>query len=839
MFGQLVGEHRRRLGLTQEELAERTGVSVRTIRDIEADRRRAPRPASVRLLADAFALLGAQRETFLLAASASGSAGPISVGPVAVGPGAGETGPAETAPGGRPAPAQLPADVAGFTGRAAELARLDGMLTNGGNAATICAVAGMAGVGKTALAVRWGNRARDRFPDGQLFVDLRGYDPGRPVEPGDALARMLAALGVPPAEIPLDLDEQAARYRTQLARRRMLVVLDNAGTVDQVRPLLPGAGECVTLVTSRDSLAGLVARDGAYRLDLDLLPVADATALLRRLVGPRLDDEPDAAATLIEQCARLPLALRVAAELAVARPESTLAELAAELADQRQRLSRLDPGGDQRSAVAAVFSWSLHSLPPAAARAFRLLGLHAGPDFDGYAAAALTGLNMPAARRALRDLARAHLVDPIGEGRYAMHDLLHAYAAGTTEPGDDRDAAWRRLLEYYLAAAVTAAHVLYPEEAVRHPRVAAPGVLTPDLTGRDAARDWLDTERACLVAVAARGGPRFSVPLATALFRYLLGGHYSEALAVHGYARADAHAAGDVAGEAAALLSSGTVHGRLCRHQEATADLTGALELFDRIGDAVGQGRALGNLGAVKQRTGRHAAAIALHERARATFQRAGDPLGEARAVNNLGEIEARLGHYPAAAQWHREALALHERTGDQMGLAAALTNLGEIEEKLGNYAVAAEHQHRALDLFRRIGHRSGEAWSLDGIGVAYTGLGRPHDSTPCHETALGMFREIGERDGEAYALNGLGEAARAAGRPAEAIAQHTAAVTAATDADAPDQLARAHLGLGRSWQELGRPEPAGSHLRRALDGYTALGRPEADAVRAALATLG
>ena len=823
MFGQLVGEHRRRLGLTQEELAARTGVSVRTIREMEADRRRAPRAASVRLLADAFALRGAQRETFLLAASAPA--------------------PAKPEPQGGAVPAQLPADVTGFTGRAAELARLDGVLTGGGITAIICAVAGTAGVGKTALAVRWGHRARERFPDGQLYVDLRGYDPGRPVEPGDALARMLAALGVPPAEIPFELDERAARYRTQLARRRMLVVLDNAGSVDQVRPLLPGAGDCVTLVTSRDSLAGLVARDGAYRVDLGLLPVADATALLRGLIGSRVDDEPEAAARLIEQCARLPLALRVAAELAAARPGSTLAELVAELADQQRRLGLLDPGGDQRSAVAAVFSWSLRSLTPTAARTFRLLGQHPGPDFDAYAAAALAGLDVAEAGRALLDLARAHLVDPVGDGRYAMHDLLHAYAAGlpaeppsgAAGPADDRDAAWRRLLDHYLATAVTAANVLYPEEAARHPRVTRPGTLAPDLTDRDAARGWLDAERACLVAVAARGGPRYSVPLAATLFRHLLGGHYQEALAVHGHARADAHAAGDPAGEAVALLGSGTVHSRLCRHREATADLTAALELFDRVGDAVGQARALGNLGAVEQRIGRHAQAVGFHERARAAFRRAGDLLGEARAVNNLGEIESRLGHYPAAARWHGEALALHERTGDRTGLAAALTNLGEIEEKLGNFAAAAEHQLRALDLFRSLGHHSGEAWTMDGIGVAYTGLGRPRDAVAYHESALDLFRQIGERDGEASALNGLGEAARAAGRPAEAVAQHTAALTAATEADVPDQLARAHLGLGCAWRDLGRPEPARSHLRQALDGYTTLGRPEADAIRATL----
>ena len=326
-----------------------------------------------------------------------------------------------------------------------------------GAAVPIAVLAGTAGVGKTALAVRWARRAAAAFPDGQLYVNLRGYDPGAPVAPGDALAGFLRALGLAGDDIPAGEDERAAAYRSLLDGRRMLVVLDNAASVEQARPLLPGSPTCLVVVTSRDSLAGLVARHGARRLDLDMLPAADAIGLLRTLIGDRVDAEPDAAAELAGQCARLPLALRVAAELAAASPDSRLAELAGELAGEQRRLDLLDAGGDERTAVRGVFSWSYRHLPAAAARAFRLIGLHPGPDFDAYAVAALTAptaltgatagsssrpVTATQAKDALALLARAHLVHPAGGGRYGMHDLLRAYARelAAAEDGGRRSA---------------------------------------------------------------------------------------------------------------------------------------------------------------------------------------------------------------------------------------------------------------------------------------------------------------------------------------------------------------------------------------------------------------
>jgi DNA-binding SARP family transcriptional activator len=342
----------------------------------------------------------------------------------------------------RRVPAQLPADVAAFTGRAVEVAVVDALLSGHAEtegpkpeptAVVITAVSGTAGVGKTALAVRCAHRAAGRFPDGQVYLNLRGYDPDQPVSAADALARLLHTLGVAASDIPLDVDERAALYRTGIAGRRMLIVLDNAATVEQVRPLLPGTASCVVVVTSRAALAGLVAVHGAHRLDLDVLPAGDANSLLRQLIGERVDDEPLATSVLVERCARLPLALRVAAERATAHPADRLADLVAALDDPGRRLELLAAGGDPRAGVRAAFSWSYRRLPPDAAHIFRLAGRHPCQDLEAEDVAALDGTCACAARRSLALLADEHLVQPAGCGRYVMHDLLRAYAAGLDE----------------------------------------------------------------------------------------------------------------------------------------------------------------------------------------------------------------------------------------------------------------------------------------------------------------------------------------------------------------------------------------------------------------------
>jgi tetratricopeptide (TPR) repeat protein len=718
---------------------------------------------------------------------------------------------------GRPVPAQLPADAEGFTGRGAELAELSRLLDadrpGGGSrlragrtALAICVVSGSAGVGKTALAVRWAHRSRGRFPDGQLYVDLRGYDPDQPVTAASALVGFLTALGVAGQDIPLDLDDRAARFRTEIADRRILVVLDNASSVEQVRRLLPGTRSAVVLVTSRDSLPGLVAVHGAHRIEVDLLPAADAITLLGRLIGPRVDAEPQAAAALAAQCARLPLAVRVAAELAVSRPVTSLADLVGELSDEQRRLELLDAGGDPRAAVRAVFSWSLRYLPTDAVRLFRLLGLHPGADFDPYAAAALTGTALAEVRRTLDALVRAHLVQPTGGGRYGMHDLLRAYAGhlAARHDTDERLPEIRtRLFDYYLAAAAAAMDTWNPAETSSRPRVAPPATPVPTFAAGPQALAWLDAERGVLGAVcaytAAHGWPAHAVALAATLFRYLeAGGHHVDALAVHGCARDAARQAGDPSGQAVALIHLGTAYWRQGRYEPAAEYLQQALELARQTGDRPEQ----------------------------------------ARALANLANVHGSQGRYELAGQRHQQALELARQTGDQIGQARALSNLGHIYVRQGRLDQAAEHHLQALDVFRRAGDRDGEAYALTGLGDACVRQGRLDQAAEHHLQALDLFRQAGDRGSEAEPLNGLGETALAAGHREQAIDLHLAALAVATDTGDRYQLARAHDGLGRTHHAAGNATQAGDHWRLALTLYTDLAAPEADAVRAGLDAL-
>jgi len=753
----------------------------------------------------------------------------------------------------RPVPAQLPADVAAFAGREAELAALDLLLAGtagvpdvtgtaglagspGGvarqpgladpAAVPIAVLAGTAGVGKTALAVRWARRAAAAFPDGQLYVNLRGYDPGAPVAPADALAGFLRALGQPGEDIPAGEDERAAAYRSLLEGRRVLVVLDNAASVEQARPLLPGSPSCLVVVTSRDSLAGLVARHGARRTALDVLPVAEAIGLLRTLIGDRVDAEPDAAAELAAQCARLPLALRVAAELAAASPDSRLAELAGELAGEQRRLDLLDAGGDERTAVRGVFSWSYRHLPAAAARAFRLIGLHPGPDLDAYAVAALTGgtgaagasgatgatdgagrrpvtatVTVTQAKDALALLARAHLVYPVGGGRYGLHDLLRAYAreiAAGEDGADGQLAALTSLFDYYLGVAASAMDVLVPAERQYRPRLEPIRTPTPELTTPARARDWLDAERAVLVAAAlhaaAHGWPGHTTRLAAVLYRYLeTGGHYADAVTVHGRAN-----------DAAVLL-----------------------------GDRAAEAMALTNLGIISWRQGRYQQAADYHQQSLAASVALGDRRGEAIALANLGTVHERRGRYEQATHCHLEALAAFQSVGERSGEARALGNLGSVAGREGRYQQAVDWYQRALAVFREIGDLTGEASALPDLGVAYQRQGLFEEAVGCYQRALALFRESGNRTGEAEARNGVAEILLATGRPDEAAVAYTAALELAGQLGEAYEQARAHNGLAAALEVAGDDSLARHHRSLALELYAKLGAPEADEIRA------
>jgi DNA-binding SARP family transcriptional activator/tetratricopeptide (TPR) repeat protein/transcriptional regulator with XRE-family HTH domain len=709
-------------------------------------------------------------------------------------------------------PRQLPAVVPHFAGRAAELEMLTALLEQAGSgtgparAVVISAIGGTAGVGKTALAVHWSHQVAGRFPDGQLYVNLRGYDPGQPVTAPAALAGFLGALGVPGQDIPAEADERAARYRSLLAGKRMLVVLDNAGDVEQVRPLLPGSPACVVVVTSRDALAGLIARDGAHRLNLDLLTEADAVGLLRALIGGRVDADPAAAAALAAQCCRLPLALRVAAELAAARPAVALAGLAGELADLQHRLDLLDVAGDPRTAVRVVFSWSYRHLDADAARGFRLLGLHPGADADAYATAALVGWTVERARRMLSQLAGAHLVQPAGHDRYGLHDLLRAYArelAGSHDTEGERRAALTRLFDYYLHAAATAMDTLHPAESHNRPRIPVSATPAPPLAGPAAARAWLDTELATLVVMAAymaeHGWPGHATRLAATLSLYLVvSGHYPEAVPMYTSARNAARRTGDRAAEARALIGFGLVDLRQGRCPQATGHFQQALALCREAGDRAGEARALGNLGLAEFQQGRFQEATGHLEQVLALSRETGNQTDIARWLTNLGFVALNLGRFQEATGRLEQAAVLYRETRDPIGEAHALCNLGDAHFRLGHCQEAIGHLRQALAIFRETGGRTGEADTLCVLGDIDLREGRRDQASDHQQQALAIFRETGSRPGEAKALNGLGEALRATGRSGAARAMHTAALALAAQVGDQDQQGRARDGLAR-----------------------------------------
>jgi tetratricopeptide (TPR) repeat protein/DNA-binding XRE family transcriptional regulator len=848
-FASLLRQLRCESGLTQEDLARAAMLSPRTVSDLERGIHRSARQDTAGLLADALGLAGPARRQF--AAAARGRVLTASADAQAAPPAAGtESGPVPAPVAGpmRPVPRELPADVDSFTGRTLELAELDLLLPtaagqDGGatpGPVVISAVSGTAGVGKTALAVRWAHRVAAAFPDGQLYVNLRGYDPGQPVAPGEALAGFLRALGVAGQDIPLDEPERAARYRSAVAGQRLLMVLDNAATVEQVRPLLPGSGSVMVLVTSRDALAGLVARDGAHRLDLDLLPGADAMALLRALIGGRADVEPSAAEALAGLCARLPLALRVAAELAVARPETALADLVAELAEEAQPLALLDAGGDPRAAVASVFSWSYRHLPGDAARMFRLLGLHPGTGWDRFGAAALAGASVADTGRLLGLLARAHLIEAASAGRYRAHDLLRAYAAGlaaANETDQARQAALTALFDYYLATCAAAMDRLHPAERHHRPEPPQTGVAVPPLADAAAARAWLDAELPALIAIAAHaaehGWPGHAIRLAGALHRYLHSGHDIEGLIICTHALKAARDRDDQAAQASALASLGVFHGRAGRYDAAADCHREALTLARAVGDKLAQARALGNLALVHDEQGRYPQSVRCQRQALALYRDLDDATGQAISLSNLGLVYLRQGRYQQAVEHIQQALDRYRAVGHQFGEAIALTNLGAVCYRQGDYQRAADLQAQAMELADSLGDRRVTAWALTRLGEVRYRQRRYAEAAAHHQLALERFREIGDCEGETDALNGAGETLLAAGQPDQARTHHIAALALTDQTGNQRAQARAECRLGDIGQQQDRPPDATGHYQRALALYRKIGDwgGEADAL--------
>jgi tetratricopeptide (TPR) repeat protein len=704
-------------------------------------------------------------------------------------------------------PRQLPADVAGFSGRSADLARLDQLLDAGAITAALSlgVVSGTAGVGKTALAVHWAHRVADRFPDGQLFVNLCGYDVERAVAPETVLAEFLRALGVDSSAIPWGRAERAALYRTLLHGRRMLVLLDNASDEEQVRPLLPGSGSCFVVVTSRDRLSGLAVREGAHRVDVDLLSPTEAVDLLGTLVGTRVDAEPAAAVTLAEQCARLPLVLRVAAELAAVRSGTPVSELVAELTDERRRLDMFDAAVDERSAVRTVFEWSYRRLPAAAARLFRLLGLHPGADIDGYALAALAGADVAASRTHLDVLIQAHLIRESRPGRYRMHDLLRAYAAerSGTESEADRRAALARLLGHYLAGAAEAMDILYPAERHHRPPPPAPTGPVPPLGTEELARAWLDAERSNLVAAtvlaADQGWPAQAGQLAATLNNYLnVAGHFGDTLTTSSHALRAARLHGDHRVEALACYNLGGAYMLL-------ADYDQAVEYF---------------------------------RQALAGYEATGDIAGTARALSAVGWVHAERGGYAATLDHYQQALARYQEAGDRLGVATMLGWVGLELGRAGRLDESLDHFRRARSVCREIRAYDREVEVLSDLGQVLIWAGRYTEMLEPTREAIVLTRQIGDRVHEPDLLINLAESLAATGRAKQALTHYRSALALARKIGQRHSQARAGNGIARLLYASGQPDRAREHWQDSLAIYTALRMPEAQQVRAALADL-
>jgi tetratricopeptide (TPR) repeat protein len=654
------------------------------------------------------------------------------------------------------APRQLPHAVADFAGRTTELRALTQILDQVGDdtpgTVVISAIGGMAGVGKTTLALHWAHQVASRFPDGQLYVNLRGFDPsGTAATPGEAIRGFLDALGVPSERIPASLEGQVGLYRSLLAQRQVLLVLDNARDEQQVRPLLPASSGALVLVTSRNQLAGLAAADGARLLSLDVLSQDEARQLLSARVGQaRAAAEPEAVAEITQLCACLPLALAIAAARAAAQPSLPLGTIAAELRDSPNRLDALDTS-DPASSVQAVFSWSYGQLSPDTATMFRLLGLHPGPDISVPAAASLAAIQPDRAGQHLGELARAHLVTEHVRGRYAFHDLLRAYAASqasATENDQTRHAAIARAFDHYLQTAYAAARLI---RSTRHPITIPrpqPGVAPEILADYQQALIWFEAEHHVLHSAAflsERTG--FSIhawQLSWSMTDYLYTkGQWAELTTLHRTALTAVMCLGDTSAEAAVrrVLAYGCA--RLGNYDEADTHLAESLVLCRRLGDRRGEASADLTLSWVAEQQDRYADALRHAEHALATFQATGDLGSQAAAFNSIGWYHTVLGSYTQARAACQDALTIHHELGALSGEAAAWDSLGYVEHHLGRYAAAQACYQHGLTIVRELGELFSESEILIHLGDTHQAVGEAPQAQGAWRQALEILDDL------------------------------------------------------------------------------------------------
>jgi tetratricopeptide (TPR) repeat protein len=704
------------------------------------------------------------------------------------------------------------------------------------------------------------HRVRGEFPDGQLFLDLHGYSTGLDaLTAGDALDWFLRSLGVPPQLIPQDLGERAAFFRERLEGTKTLIVLDNASSTAQIRPLLPNSPGCLVLVTSRRRLAGL---DDARSLALDVLSQNDSVALLHKVAGPgRIAAHHPAILELIELCGRMPLAIRVIAARLRHHRVLRIEEVVAQLRDDNARLQHLQ---DEDRNLTAVFDLSYQDLAEAEQHLFRLLGLVPGPDVDAYAVASLTGADHRTAERLLESLLDHNLLTQHTPERYRFHDLVRVYARTLTDQDrvEDREAAFDRLLDYYTYTARAADRYLARNPRSGPPAGAAPPATAPDLADRAAALAWLRAERSNLLAAVTQAAARARQPSAVALTAALAAflqseGPWPQAATLHLAAAALAHEYGDSSAEAYASSDLGRIRmttgdntaaiglheralaifrrlgdGRgeanalweLGRASYLTGDHPGAegllgqgLAIFQNLGDRQGQGNCLRELGHVRYLSGDFPAAQDLFERALAIFWELDDRFGAANTLWELGRVRLLIGDYPAAGEMMEQALVIYQDFGSRHGEANALSDLGQVRWVTGNYPAAAALQEQALAIFQDLGHRHGEAYALWDLGRVRYRTGNHLAAADLLEQALAIFRHVGHRHGQANALHYLGRVRQATGDHPAAADLLEQALAIFQDVGDPQSQAEVLNSTGALTAETSGPQAAVPVYRRAL----------------------
>lgn len=658
--------------------------------------------------------------------------------------------------GGRPtftAPRQLPPGVAGFVGRESSLAVLDTLVTDGSPRVGISIITGPPGVGKTALALHWAHRVRRRFPDGDLYIDMRGHGPQKSLSFEQGIDVFLRSLSVPKEAIPVDVEERTALFRSILGDKRILVVIDNVASVQQIRHLLPGSSRCVVLITSRSRLASLVAREGAKRVTLDVLSPEDAVRLLSEAIGEdRVDANPTAALRLAELCSYLPLALRVVGEQAASRPHASVADLVDELESEHSRLDSLASQEDELVDVRAVFSWSYRALTPDQQKVFRLLGLHPGAEIADVAVGALVDAPVPHIRSQLRGLSAAHLVQQIAPDRYRLHDLLRAYSrerALRELAQRERTHAIRRVLGWYLLAADAGRRAILPySHAI--PLVGATTAAPPRFSAAEEAMAWYERERLNLLGALQQACDlgqydiAWKLPVVADGF-FELASYWTEWESIHREGLDAARAVGDILGEASNLLCLGDAHWRGNSLDSALDHYRRAVDLSRQIHDGWLEGFASRGVGLVHQERGQWAQAAGYFQEALGIFRAHGIRRGEGMSLLSLGKVRFAQADLDAAVDDCRQAIEIFTEIGDAWTQAWGMLPFGQALSGLGRLAEAEANYRRAASIFAGFRDRRSQATCLVELGQILAEGGNRAGARECWATAAELLDALGD----------------------------------------------------------------------------------------------